>query len=175
MIRLSAIVLSAVELGAGFGTASATVVSTTAQSIIVEMHVEVDEQPDSVVAHLSLPGEDQITVPLLPRDDGTYGVTTEVRPADYVVVFEAIGGPGAGQSDPVPLSELGVDLGPDLSTETTEAEGQSPETRRWLWLGVALAAASLSALAFWVLGGRDRGDEGAEGDESAADEEAPAS
>jgi hypothetical protein len=121
------------------------------------MHVEVDESADTVVAHLSLPGEETDTIPLLPRDDGAYGVTTEIKAADYLVVFEAIG-ESAAQSDPVTLSDLGVDLGSDASSPTTEPDEQSPATRRWLWLGVALGAASLSALAFWVLGGREQKD-----------------
>jgi hypothetical protein len=157
MIRIAALVLFAVELGAGFGTATATVVSTTEQSLVVEMHVEVDESADTVVAHLSLPGEETDTIPLLPRDDGTYGVTTEIKAADFLVVFEAVGDDGV-QSDPVTLSDLGVDLGPTASTATTDPDQQSPATRRWLWLGVALGAASLSALAFWVLGGREEPD-----------------
>ncbi|MGH8950886.1 MAG: hypothetical protein ACRDX9_05620 [Acidimicrobiia bacterium] len=158
MIRFASLVLVAAELGAGFGTASATVVSTTDQSIIVELHVEVGVSADSVVVHFALPEEDTVTIPMVARDDGTYGVTTEVKPADYQVVFEALGDPGA-QSDPVSLTDLGVGLTADSeSTGTTESEGQSPGTRRWLWLGVALGAASLSVLAFWVLGGRDEAD-----------------
>jgi len=158
MIRFASLVLFAVELGASFGAASATVVSTTQQSMIVELHVEVGVSADSVVVHLALPDEDTVTIPMVPRDDGTYGVTTEVKPADYQVVFEALGDPGA-QSDPVSLTELGVDLTADSdSAGTTESEGQSSGTQRWLWLGVALGAASLSVLAFWVLGGRDEAD-----------------
>jgi len=52
MIRIVALVLAAVEMGAGFGTATATVVSTTEQSIVIEMYVEVDVSADTVVAHL---------------------------------------------------------------------------------------------------------------------------
>ncbi len=169
MIRIAALVLFAVELGAGFGTATATVVSTTEQSIVVEMHVEVEAPADTVVAHLSLPGEETVTIPLLPRDDGTYGVNTEIKAADYLVVFEAVGEVGA-QSDPVALSDLGVDLGPDASTATTEPDEQSPATQRWLWLGVALGAASLSALAFWVLGGREDPDADHDSDETSPED-----
>ena len=156
MIRLAAYVVLAVELGGGFGAATATVISTTEQSIVVEMHVEIETSADSVVAHLSLPGEETLVIPLLPRDDATYGVTTELKLADYLVVFEAVGPVGA-LSDPVRLSDLGVDLvSGEGSTPTTETDDErSPKTQRWLWLGVALGAASLSALAFWVLGGRD--------------------
>lgn len=156
MIRFAALVLIAVDLGAGFGPATATVVSASEQSMIVDLRVEVAVSADSVVVHLALPEEDTITIPMVPRDDGTYGVTTEIKPADYVVVFEAVGNPGA-QSEPVSLTDIGADLGPGFP-ETTESVGRSPGTQRWLWLGVALGAASLSVLAFWVLGGRDEGD-----------------
>ena len=156
MNRLAASVLLAVELGGGFGTATATVVSTTEQSTIVEIHVEVAASADAVVAHLTLSGEETVTVPMLPRGDGVFGVTTEIRSADYVVVFEAVGDPGA-QSQPVRLSELGLDFdsGQVATSTTVEDEQASSGTQRWLWLGVALGAASLSALAFWVLGGRN--------------------
>ncbi|MGH8871591.1 MAG: hypothetical protein ACRDWS_06435 [Acidimicrobiia bacterium] len=175
MIRFAALFLFAVELGAGFGAATATVVSASEQSMIVDLRVEVAVSADSVVVHLALPEEDTVTIPMVPRDDGTYGVTTEIKPADYVVVFEALGNPGA-LSEPVSLTVIGVDLGPDpLSPETTESEVRSPGTQRWLWLGVALGAASLSVLAFWVLGGRDEGDgdEEVDGDraQSAPEEE----
>jgi hypothetical protein len=156
VIRLAVVALLAVELGAGFGPATATVVSTTDESMIVDLHVEVVGPADSVVVHLALADEDPITLPMVPRDDGSYGVTTEVKVADYQVVFETLGESGI-QSDPVAISDLGVDLSsePGAAPTTTEVPERSPGTQRWLWLGVALGAASLSALAFWVLGDRD--------------------
>jgi hypothetical protein len=154
MIRVAAAVLLAVELGAGFGSASATVETSNAESMVVDLRVEVEGSPDSVVAHLALPDEDTITIPMVIREEGLYGVTTEVKPANYVVVFEVIGEPGA-ESDPVTLGQLGVDFSNQPGTTEPEETPISASTRQWLWLGVALGAASLSALAFWVLGGRD--------------------
>lgn len=156
MIRFVATILLAVELGAGFGTAAATVVSTTDQSMVVDLHVEIETSADSVVAHFSIPGEETAIIPLLPRDGATYGVTTELKLADYQVVFEAVGIEGA-VSNPVRLSEMGVDtrFGEQPASTTDTGEERSPETQRWLWLGVALGAGSLSVLAFWVLGGRE--------------------
>ena len=175
MIRLAAVLLFAVEVGSGFGTASASVVSMTDQSMIVDIRVEVETSADSVVVHLALPDEETITIPMLERDDGAYGVTTEVKPANYIVMFEAIGDPGA-ESDQVSLTDLGVDLSSTAgTTTTTESEELSSGTQQWLWLGVALGAASLSALAFWVLGGRDRNEETDEPAEDAhTDEPGPA-
>ncbi|HSK07860.1 MAG TPA: hypothetical protein VK990_10095 [Acidimicrobiia bacterium] len=160
MVRLTALVFFAVELGAGFGAASATVVSTTDESVVVEFHVEVETPADSVVLHLALAGEDPIRVPMVERDDESYGVTTEVKAANYQVVFEAVGDPGA-QSSPVSLIELGAELagGSEDPDDPAEEDERSPGTQRWLWLGVALGAASLSALAFWVLGDRDEPDD----------------
>jgi hypothetical protein len=146
--------LFAVELGAGFGTATATVESIDDESMVVDLRVEIDGAPDSVVAHLALPDEETITIPMLVREEGVYGVTTEVKPANYMVVFEVIGDEG-GESDPVTLGELGVDFSSSAGTTEPEEEPISASTQQWLWLGVALGAASLSALAFWVLGGRD--------------------
>jgi hypothetical protein len=123
--------------------------------MVIDLRVEVDGAPDSVVAHLTLPDEDTITIPMLVREAGVYGVTTEIKPANYVVVFEVIGDPGA-ESNPLTLDELGVDFSPNQGTTAPEVETPiSSSTEQWLWLGVALGAASLSALAFWVLGGRD--------------------
>ena len=171
MMRFAALLLFAVDLGSGFGTATASVVSASDESIILELGVEVDESADSVVAHLALADEDTITIPMLPRDDGTFGVTTEVKPANYLVVFEAIGDPGA-ESDPVSLTDLGADLSSTPgTTDLTEDEESSSGTQQWLWLGVALGAASLSALAFWVLGGRDERDPDTVSDEVAESDE----
>jgi hypothetical protein len=156
MIRLATVVLFAVEVGSGFGTASASVVTMTDQSMVVDLRVEVETSADSVVVHLALPDEETITLPMLERDDGAYGVTTEVKRANYFVVFESIGDPGA-ESDQISLTDLGVDLSSTSGTTTTTgSEELSAGTQQWLWLGIALGAASLSALAFWVLGGRDR-------------------
>lgn len=154
MIKIAAAILFAIELGAGFGTATATAESMGEESMVVDLRVEVDGAPDSVVAHLALPDEDTITIPLVVREEGIYGVTTEVKPANYMVVFEVIGDPGV-ESDPVTLGELGVDFSSSAGTTEPEEEPISASTRQWLWLGTALGAASLSALAFWVLGGRD--------------------
>lgn len=152
MIRLAAIVVLAVELGGGFSTATATVVSTTEQSMIIELHVGVEVEATSVVAHFALPGEEQITIPMLLRSGEDYGVTTELKPANYQVVFEALGDEPA-VSDPVSLADLGADLeSAGIPVDDDEDEGFSAGTQSWLWLGVALGAASLSALAFWVLG-----------------------
>ncbi len=145
-------VVLAVELGGGFSTATATVVSTTEQSMVIELHVGVEVEATSVVAHFALPGEEQITIPLLPRSGEDYGVTTELRPANYQVVFEALGDEPA-LSDPVSLVDLGADLeSAGVEVDENGDEGFSADTQSWLWLGVALGAASLSALAFWVLG-----------------------
>jgi hypothetical protein len=170
MIRMAAVLLFAVEVGSGFGVASASVVSMSDESMIIEVRVELETSADSVVVHLALPEEDPITLPMLERDDGAYEVTTEVKPANYIVMFEAIGDPGA-ESDQVSLTDLGVDLSSTSgTTTTTESEELSAGTQQWLWLGVALGAASLSALAFWVLGGRDRDEGSDEPEEAQADQ-----
>ena len=174
MISLAAVLLFAVEVGSGFGIASASVVSMAEESMIIEIRVEVETSADSVVVHLALPDEDPITLPMLERDDGAYGVTTEVKPANYIVMFEAIGDTGA-ESDQVSLTDLGVDLSSTSgTTTTTESEEVSAATQQWLWLGLALGAASLSALAFWVLGGRDR-DEASDEQEEEAQADQPES
>jgi len=161
MFRTAALLFLAVELGGAFGTATATVNSTNDQSMSLELHVEVKVEADSVVAHLALPGEPTVSLPMLEEAEGQYRISVEVKKANHQVVFEVLG-TTSHQSQPVGLSELGVSfddgesgVSPPVTEETSPI---TEETNAWLWLTVAFGAASLSALAFWVLGGRDRDD-----------------
>lgn len=159
--------LAAVILGGVFGSASATVVEMDDDVMTLKLEVEVMSTADSVVAHLAFEEEPLLTLPLLDRGDGVFGITTELEPKNYAVIFEVV---GEDSSDPVSLTQLGAALGPESSpTTTTEPEdGLSQESQQMLWLAVALGAASLSVLAFWVLGGRAK-EEGPSG--PVADEE----
>ncbi len=155
-------VLAAVQLGGGFGEASAEVDSLTENSMVIDIEVGVDSSSSAVVAHLTFDDDPQLTVPLLDRGGGVFGTRTEVEPKNYFVVFEAVGPPGE-LSQPVSLSDLGADLNSPLVVTTRpqagEEEGFTQETRRVGWLALALAAASLSALAFWALGDRSEPDQ----------------
>lgn len=162
------IVVAAV-LGGMFGTATASVESIEDGIMVVELEVEAMGAAETVVAHLSFDNEPVLTLPLLDRGDGLFGIRTELEPKNYIVVFEVV---GEESSDPVSLTQMGADLGPESgSTASTDPEEEEldEETQRWLWLAVALGAASLSVLAFWVLGGRD--DTGEEKPSSVSDEE----
>lgn len=153
-------VLAAAILGGIFGSATATVESIDDDVMVLDLVVEVMGSADSVVAHLAFSDEEELTLPLLDRGEGLFGIRTELEPKNYVVVFEVV---GEGSSEPISLAQMGADLLPDSASTTSEApteEGLSGESRRSLWLAVALGAASLSLVAFWVLGGRD--DEGSE-------------
>ncbi|HEX6299400.1 MAG TPA: hypothetical protein VF148_02925, partial [Acidimicrobiia bacterium] len=77
-------------------------------------------------------------------------------PKNYFVVFEVVGDAG-NRSDPVSLAEMGAELAPESggSTTTMPDDELSAESKRLLWLAIALGAASLSLLAFWVLGSRE--------------------
>jgi hypothetical protein len=154
------LLLAAVVLGGAFGSASASVVSQEGDVMVVELTVEILESAESVVAHLSFQGEPELTLPLLDRGGGIFGLRTELEPKNYFVVFETLGQDGHS-SDPVSLTDLGAEFGPDRSTTTTTEsdEGLSEESQSMLWLAIALGAASLSLLAFWTLGGRDHSDE----------------
>ena len=137
--------------------------------MVVEIEVEVLGAAESVVAHLEFDDDPGLTLPLLPRGDGLYGIVTELEAKNYMVVFERLGGVGV-VSEPVSMSELGIDLvgdGEGLGPFGDPEDGLTTEALRNLWLAVALAAASLSALAFWVLGERDgdTDDDAVEGDD----------
>ncbi len=157
MLKALAHVLLAVELGAGFGAASAELVSTSTNAIEVDLRVEVTQSAETVIAHLIAEGESPVTLPLLQREPGVFGIRTELKPINYRVVFELFG-PDPAQSEPRSLMELGVSFagGESQATTTTNPEELPLDVTRWLWLAIAFGAASLSALAFWVLGGDDR-------------------
>lgn len=152
--------LAAVILGGVFGSASATVESVTQDGMMVEIEVEVSGAPETVVAHMSFEDE-RFTLPLLDRGDSVFGLRTELERKNYMVVFEVVD-EDAASSDPVSLQEMGADLslaGRETTTTTEGEEGLSQESQRLLWLAIALGAASLSLLAFWVLGDRGEDDE----------------
>ena len=154
MFRVAAAILLAVQLGGAFGNASATVLSTSGESMQVDIHVEVSGSADSVLAHLALPGEPTLTVPLLEREPGLYGIRTELRAANYAVVFEVLGSPSA-QSQPVLLSDLGADIGDGSAVSTAPEEVPTEEEiTRWLWLALAFAAGALAVLALLFIGGK---------------------
>lgn len=150
--------LAAVIIGGSFGSASATVESVDDEMMVVEISVEVLDSADSVVAHLTFGDERELTLPLLDRGDGAFGLRTELEPKNYFVVFETTG-EDAARSEPVSLSRMGAELGPGSgATATTSPDDEddlSDDLKQMLWLAVALAAASLSLLAFWVLGDRE--------------------
>lgn len=150
------LILAAVLIGGGFGSATATVESLDGDVMLVSIEVEVSSPAESVVAHLSFEDDPVLTLPLIDRGDGTFGLRTELEPKNYFVVFEAVDS-AEDPSEPVSLTQLGADLGPDPASPTTTLgdDELSVESRRSLWLAVALGAASLSVLAFWVLGSRD--------------------
>jgi len=147
------VLLAAVDVGGGFGGASAEVLNLEDQSMEIEIQVEVRSTAEAVVVHFALSGEDPVTLPLVARGDGVFGITTELKPANYEVVFETLGDASI-QSLPVSLTDMGADLTPSSGSVTSTTEGGfSNVTRGWGWLALAFAAASLAALAFWVLGG----------------------
>jgi hypothetical protein len=148
----------AVELGGAFGSASATVESLDEISMLIDLEVEVTASAQAVVAHLAFADNPTLAIPLLDRGGGLFGIRTELEPKNYLVVFEAVGA-SEGLSEPVSLVDLGADLTsdvPGVPTAPGEESGLSSGTRQLGWLALALGAASLSALAFWVLGGHSR-------------------
>lgn len=151
-----ALILS-MNLGGGFGTASAEIVSYADDGMVVRLQVEVEVSASSVVAHLQAPGETELTIPMLAKGGGLYEIQTELPAIDYQVIFEAIGSPGAISSSNS-LSALGAEFPEGADTTTPEGDEES-DSSGWGWLALALGAASLSALAFWVLGGSDEKDE----------------
>lgn len=162
--------LASVMVGGAFGAATATVESLDGEVMLVSIEVEVGVAAESVVAHLSFDDDPVLTLPLIDRGDGKFGLRTELEPKNYFVVFEIVDA-DVEPSDPVSLTQMGADLGPDPGSPTTTSgeDELSSESQRSLWLAVALGAGSLSLLAFWVLGGRS--DESPEENGSLREEE----
>jgi hypothetical protein len=146
-----------VELGGVFGHAVATATSLSSDTIQLELEVEADEDA-ALVAHLIDPGGTQETIPLSSRGTGVFGIRTEVRKTDYLVVFEALEGSLASQSQPFRLTDLGVDpaLVGVLTLPASEEEEISAATQQWGWAGLGLAAAALTLVALWALPDRRR-------------------
>lgn len=144
--------IAAVVLGGAFGEASASGRQVSAANIEVDLTVEATEV-EAVVAHLIEPGAEQETVPLVDRGGGVFGIILELRKADYVVVFETFANGVSNQSQPLRLTELGLDpaLIGVLPFPTTTVSEYSTGTRMWGWAGLALAALALALLAWWAL------------------------
>ena len=154
---LASLVGTGVEVGGGFGLASASVANLTTATIELDLAVEADGAA-TVVAHLIEPGGTQETLPLVPRGGGVFGIRTEVPKIDYVVVFESVDGRGSSESQPLRLTELGADfavLGVEKVATTTSDEF-SDKTRQWGWAGLGLAALALTLIALWALPDRRR-------------------
>ena len=157
---LALALLLTVELADPFREAAAAGRQLSAQVIEVDLTVTVTGG-GSVVAHLIDPGDQERTVAMAARGGETYGTVFETAPSDLVVVFEVVGDEGSTLSEPVSLTQLGLDPAlvgqlPGGLAGVGDDSGQSETVRRWGWLGLALGAASLSLLAVWALGGRDR-------------------
>jgi hypothetical protein len=154
---LALILIAAVEIGGSFGTASASVTDLARTSMTVDIQVEVRSSAQAVVAHLSFGDDPTLTLPLLDRGGGVFGLRTELDRKNYLVVFEAVGDP-EGVTSPVSLTDMGAVLLEEETGDPIGSEGDdgglSAQTQSLGWLALALGAASLSVLAFWVLGGR---------------------
>ena len=156
------VLLTAAQVGGAFGEAIATIESLTDTNMVINLEVELEKSAQAVVAHLSFEEEPPLALPLLDRGGGVFGLRTELPAKNYVIVFEAIGADD-GLSTPFLLSQLGADFTGDFTGDQSGAtpangngeDGLDAKTRRSGWLALALGAASLSVLAFWVLGGRD--------------------
>jgi hypothetical protein len=160
MIKTLTTVLLALELGTGFGAASAELISTTGNAMEVELRVELKQSAEAVVAHLTFEEDKPIALPMVQREPPVFGIRTELPMVNYRVIFETIGS-DSSRSDPHSLMELGL-VFPGGSVATTTGveagDGLSADTRGWGWLALALGAGALSALAFWALAGDDEED-----------------
>lgn len=152
MTWLVAVLLLLMPAGDGFGEATASAEQIGPDRIRIELEVMI-EGTGSVVAHVIEPGGRQETVSLADRGGGEFGAVLESRQIDLVVVFEVLG-EEPRQSDPLRLTQLGVDratLG--MVAALVDVAEEDNDTAQWGWLGLGFGAAALSLLAVWVLVG----------------------
>ena len=136
-----ALILAVVEIGGGFGGASAGGTETTATTMEVDLSVTLSGSAGPVLAHLVLPGDSQ-TVPLVERGGGTWEVLVELRRADWLVVFEDV---ATGElSDSRSLTRLGLDpvllRGSPTATSPDEQDNDISTPLAWGWLVAAILA-----------------------------------
>lgn len=150
--------LLTINLGGAFGDAAATAADLGDGLIVVELEVEAPGAI-TVVAHIIDPGDGQSTHSLGQRTGDVFGGTVNLEQANLVVVFEALDNQGGSVlSDPVTLIELGVEpaalgtVAPAVLLEPEEEGGLSLELRQSIWIAIALSAASLALLTYWVAG-----------------------
>lgn len=157
---LVGILIASVPVGGSFGDAEAKTVRLTEDSVVIDITVEVPEETQAVIVHIGLQDENRM-FPMVPRSrPGLWGLQTELERRNWQVVFEILG-PESELSDPMTIAFLGAVLDIEVEPEPgSPDDGLSRDTRRWGWLGLAFAAGSLSLLAFWVLGGKDRESDG---------------
>lgn len=148
------------QLGAPFDDPNATATPASNDQIAVDIEVAVEAlNVVSVVAHVVEPGGTQSTTSLNARGDLRYGAVVTLPRADHVVVFEAVSTSDSVLSQPVTLTEIGLDpavlTGPGFAVAEPDLEPASDGgASRWGWAAVAFGAASLAMLALWAAGPR---------------------
>ncbi|MGH9168308.1 MAG: hypothetical protein ACRD02_10850 [Acidimicrobiia bacterium] len=147
--------LASITLSPPFGEATASARPLPEGRLEIEIEIEVDGRPTTVVAHLMNPGGEARAVALAPRGPGRFGGMAEIDPVNLAVVFEALYLHGVSElSEATTLQAMGVDfeaLRPSLPAQTS-GRGLSPATKQWGWAGVAFGAVALALLALWTVG-----------------------
>ncbi|CAN5879891.1 hypothetical protein BH23ACT5_BH23ACT5_05370 [soil metagenome] len=145
MPALVALIVAVAELGAGFGGAVATGSELSETTMTVELEVTVALRDGPVVAHLRTPGRAWVAHPLVDQRDGTWATALELRRADWLVVFEAVG--TGALTEPVNLTELGLDPGLLVAAYSGGPSARTtPRSPGWGWLSLACAAAGSAIL-----------------------------
>lgn len=153
MVSLAVLVLLVVELGGGFGAASA---EATASDDVMEVTISVTapSSAGAVIAHFMLPGEDEVTHSMSQAGVRWTGLL-ELRPGDWTVVFEAVG--TGDLSQPRTLTALGVDRSVLVSAPPPAEVEEPGVVVPWRWLALACAAAAAAIIVALVGSGRSAG------------------
>lgn len=141
--------VAAVDLGPDFVEAEARTARVNSDRI--QLTLSVVTFPEAVVvAHLIEPGGEQETVAMSDSDEGVYQGTVELRPVDYVVVFEVITpGPRSVQSNPVRLTQIGV--APTELVVPIIGDEKEEDLFRWVWLALGAGALALALVTLTYL------------------------
>jgi len=160
-LLLAVVILLMPDLGGPFVDASAEA-SRADGGLRVELEVQLNTEVSTVVAHVASPGQEQQTVALSDRGNGVHGGFMSIDAEDVVVVFEVLDVDRDLLSQPVTLTELGVDpsvFESDRSFAVDEDGTRivTPTARRWLWSAAGLGLASIALIAWWAMGARSDG------------------
>ena len=150
-MRLAVVlVLVAASAGSQFVSPRASADGVTNGTMAVDLSVTLSGSDGPVVAHLMLPGQEPEVTPLIDRGGGEWGMTLDLRRADWLVVFEDVS--SGVLSEEWALTSMGLD--PSVLGIVPPAAAAEPRSRvppPAMAAAAAVAVVAFSAVVAWRL------------------------